>query len=126
MEKGIMPTRGSMYSVGYDLYCPDNIHLPRFSVVKIPIKIKLELPLNLWGQILSRSSMAAKGLTTQGGVIDPDYKGEISVLIYNSNNYHENINAGDKIAQIVFHQSILCNDENNVLRGENGFGSSGK
>jgi len=122
-----LPTRSSIGSVGYDLYCPINIILPKFQVVKIPLGLKLEMNHNYWAQILSRSSMGMNGISIMGGVVDPDFKGEICVLLYNHMDDDYQIKKGHKIAQLVFHKSEFpINVSNHDIRGEFGFGSSGK
>lgn len=121
-----MPTRASIGSVGYDLYCPIEVMLEKDKVVRIPIGIKLESSNDYWAQIYPRSSMGLKGISIMGGVIDPDYKGEISVLLMSHGKYNH-IRKHDKIAQLVFHKcEFPINITSHEIRGEFGFGSSGK
>ena len=54
------------------------------------------------GEIKSRSSCASKGLTAEGGVIDPSFRGEIEVILCNKSGETVTCEAGDRIAQIVF------------------------
>jgi dUTP pyrophosphatase len=81
--------------------------------------------------VKDRSSLAVRGVTTHGGVIDPGYRGEIIVLMMNTNSVPWLIRAGDKIAQLlpveiltgpVYEQADLPPSE----RGIKGFGSSGR
>lgn len=137
-----LPIRGSFESVGYDVYCPETILLPPLKVTKISLGFSMALPMHLWCQIMDRSSMGCKGIHVFGGVIDPDYSGEIGLVLYNSNNTPHEINKDDRIAQLVFHERIspyiqseineggmlgLVQNENIIKRhrGEGGFGSTG-
>jgi hypothetical protein len=47
--------------------------------------------------------LASKGIIVYAGVIDPDYQGDITVLLYNSSNVTHSIKPGDRIAQLIFH-----------------------
>lgn len=129
-ESAQKPSKGTKESVGFDLYCPTDITLKGKEVTKIALRLKLALPPWLWVQILDRSSMGKKGLTVFGGVIDPDYQGEISVMIYNTNYVDYEIKKGDRIAQMIFHYAItpsmVDHEITYKVRNEGGFGSTGK
>lgn len=129
-ESARKPCKGTKESVGFDVYSPIDITLGAKQVSKIPLRLKLVLPPWLWVQILDRSSMGKNGLTVFGGVIDPDYSGEISVMIYNTNDYEYHVSKGDRVAQMVFHYAITPNMINQEIvykvRNEGGFGSTGK
>ena len=123
----IYPTRGSNFSVGYDLYCHSDIILNAESTTKIPLGISLQLPNHdLWAQIMDRSSMGMNGLHVFGGVIDPDYTGEICVLIHNTNKFDVEIQAKNRVAQMVFHPTFIDINGELPIRGDDGFGSTGK
>ena len=85
-------------------------------------------------QIRPRSGLAAKNNLTvlnTPGTIDSDYRGEIKVIIYNHGNKDFIINNGDRIAQMVLSPVIKMkleetNDLPETIRGEGGFGSTGK
>ena len=85
-------------------------------------------------QIRPRSGLAAKnGITVLNtpGTIDSDYRGEIKVIIYNHGNDDFIINNGDRIAQMVLSPIIRMDLEEvkdlpKTIRGEGGFGSTGK
>lgn len=128
-EKSIHPTRGSKYSVGYDLYAHSSITLDAQATTKIGIGISLSLSDHtVWGEIKDRSSMGKNGLHVFGGVVDPDYTGEICVLIHNTNKFDIRVNPKDRIAQMVFHSMIVDThgEMNETIRGDGGFGSTGK
>ena len=85
-------------------------------------------------QIRPRSGLAAKyniSVLNTPGTIDSDYRGEIKVIIYNHGNVDFIINNGDRIAQMVLSPVIKMeleevNDLPGTMRGEGGFGSTGK
>jgi dUTP pyrophosphatase len=85
-------------------------------------------------QIRPRSGLAAKNnisVLNTPGTVDSDYRGEIKVIIYNHGSENFIINNGDRIAQMILTPVIKMELEetNNLpetLRGEGGFGSTGK
>ena len=85
-------------------------------------------------QIRPRSGLAAKNnisVLNTPGTIDSDYRGEIKVIIYNHGKNEFVIKNGDRIAQMVLTPIIkmeleLVNDLPETIRGEGGFGSTGK
>ena len=127
-DNALYPTRGTTYSVGYDLYCPKHVLLKPQVVTKIALGITLALPdMSIWGNIKDRSSMSNHGVFVVGGVVDPDYDGEISVMLYNSNTFKIQISKNDRIAQMVFLPVIVNHNEGaNKTRSTGGFGSTGK
>tara|TARA_B100001057_G_scaffold472130_1_gene535111 strand:- start:1732 stop:2169 length:438 start_codon:yes stop_codon:yes gene_type:complete len=100
----------------------------------IPTGLTFAFPENYEIQIRPRSGLAAKNNITvlnTPGTIDSDYRGEIKVLIYNHGNDDFIINNGDRIAQMVLSPIIKMeleevNDLPETIRGEGGFGSTGK
>jgi dUTP pyrophosphatase len=85
-------------------------------------------------QVRPRSGLAAKNNITvinSPGTIDSDYRGEIKVIIYNHGNHDFTINNGDRIAQMILAPVVKMeleetNELPETLRGEGGFGSTGK
>ena len=77
----IIPTRASKGSAGLDLYSNIDVYIDTNSINKINTGIHVSLPKNIYGSIRDKSSLAAKGILTLGGVIDNDYTGEIIVIM---------------------------------------------
>ena len=77
----IIRTRASKRSAGLDLYSSIDVNVEVSSIKKINTGIRVSLPENSYGSIRNKSSLAAKGLLTLGGVIDIDYTGEIIVIM---------------------------------------------
>jgi dUTP pyrophosphatase len=83
------------------------------------------------GLIWPRSGLASKGISTDAGVIDANYRGEIKVVITNGTKHRYTIQAGDKIAQMliqaVFPDEIIEVDTlTDTDRGDGGFGHTGR
>lgn len=135
-----LPTLGSPFSAGYDLYAAKACAIEPGQSVSVPTDISIEIPEGFWGGIYARSGMAVKrGLRPANavGVIDSDYRGNIMVALYNDSDIIQEISAGDRIAQLIFHQRIsITPDPNGEIwqvvdelsdteRGSGGFGSTG-
>ena len=99
-DNAIIPTRASKRSAGLDLYSSVDVCIEIGSIKKINAGICVSLPENSYGSIRDKSSLAAKGLLTLGGVIDNDYTGEI-IIIMTSLIEPIKIKHGQKIAQLI-------------------------
>lgn len=129
-----LPTRAYETDAGYDLYALHETVIRPNTTVKVETGIALQPPTGWYGRISERSSIGSRGIAVRGGVVDEGYTGEIVVCLSNLT-WKENyiVKAGDKIAQIVFHQYgnfgielVEDFEENESDRGNNGFGSSGR
>ena len=126
-----LPTRGSDGAVGYDLYsnCDGVIAKGERGVVSTGIAISL--PPGVYGRVAPRSGLAMKnGIQIGAGVIDPDYTGEISVIIFNMGDNDFEVKKGARIAQLILERCETPPVEEigllqETLRGEGGFGSTG-
>ena len=99
-DDAIIPTRASKRSAGLDLYSSIDVNIEVGSIKKINTGICISLPENSYGSIRDKSSLAAKGLLTLGGVIVNDYTGEI-IVIMTSLIEPIKIKKGQKIAQLI-------------------------
>jgi dUTP pyrophosphatase len=131
-ENGKTPTQGSKYAAGYDLYSAENATVYRLSRKMIKTNISISIPEGYYGRIAPRSGLAFKnGIDVLAGVIDSDYRGEICVILFNTDsNMDFNINSGDRIAQIVIEKCHSVDwqetqELDSSVRSEKGFGSSG-
>lgn len=134
-ENATIPTQGSKYAAGYDLYaCLDeDIIIAPGEVGKIGTGIAITPPEGTFGAIYARSGLATKsGLRPANcvGVCDYDYTGEYIVPLRNDDNVPHLIKNGDRIAQLVFAPYFAIEfEEVNELkptkRGAGGFGSTG-
>ncbi len=169
----IFPTRATENSAAYDLYSSgefrspidnflhvvDSFDLKPFERILVMTGISISLPPNKHALVLSRSGLAFKrGLIVLNapGLIDPDYNGEIGVILYNSSQNTETIKKGDRIAQILIGEHFTadrslqsynqgcfnhcgtacackngatqcpCASQAKTVRGTGGFGSTGR
>ena len=99
-DDAVIPTRASKRSAGLDLYSSIDVNIDINSIKKINTGIRLSLLENSYGSIRDKSSLAAKGILTLGGVIDNDYTGEI-IVIMTSLIEPIKIKKGQKIAQLI-------------------------
>ena len=98
----ITPTRATEGSVGLDFYSPADYVIPPHNQLLIPTQIKLQIPLGYYGRLASKSGLAIlHQLHVGAGVIDPDYMGEIMVLLINTASHVHPIKKGDPIAQLI-------------------------
>lgn len=133
-ENAIIPTYGSPYSAGADLYSAmDDVTIAPHTTVLIKTGIALELPMGFAGLIYARSGLATKrGLAPANkvGVIDCDYRGEVMVALHNHSDIEQTVSKGERIAQLVITPYVVADFEeatelSETVRGEGGFGSTG-
>lgn len=134
-ESAKVPTYGSNSAAGADLYAcvPQNVTvMPSCSVV-IPTGISIKIPEGYAGFIFARSGLSCKGdlaPANKVGVIDSDYRGEVTVVLHNHGKIARVIKPGDRVAQLVIlsvEQPVYTQvDELGTSdRGAGGFGSTG-
>lgn len=131
----IVPTYGSEYAAGADLYaCLDGeVTIAPHATVLIPTGIAMELPIGFAGLIYARSGLATKkGLAPANkvGVVDCDYRGEVKVALHNHGEIAQTVACGERIAQLVIApyltaQFIEQEELSETVRGAGGFGSTG-
>ena len=135
-EKAIMPTYGSEWAAGADLYAcnEEKIIIKPCETVLIKTGIAMEIPEGYAGLIYARSGIASKrGLAPANkvGVIDADYRGEIMVALHNHSDKDSEIEPFERIAQLVVTPFLKVDFEetdelSDTVRGAGGFGSTGK
>ena len=134
-DNAIIPTFGTEYSAGADLYaCIDeNLVIKPGETKLIPTGLSMAIPEGYGGFIYARSSLASKrGLAPANkvGVVDADYRGEVMVALYNQSNEEQTIEVNERIAQLII-APFLKVEFNEVdaldetVRGSGGFGSTG-
>ena len=134
-ERAKMPTYGSPYAAGADLYAVTDgeVTVMPGETKFIGTGIAVELPEGTVGLVYARSGMACKkGLAPANkvGVIDCDYRGEIKVALHNHGTEPQTFGAGERIAQMVVAPYIPVEYEevdelSDTVRGAGGFGSTG-
>jgi dUTP pyrophosphatase len=133
-EHAILPTRAHDNDAGLDLYAAESARLGPGARVRVGTGLAVQIPEGVGGLVLPRSGLALRHgvtLVNSPGLIDPGYRGEVQVLLLNTDTTNEfQISVGDRIAQLllvpVVHASPLLADAlDGSRRGEGGFGSSG-
>jgi len=133
-ENAVIPTYGSPYSAGADLYSAmDETVIGPHATVLIKTVLALELPVGFAGLIYARSGLASnRGLAPANkvGVIDCDYRGEVMVALHNHTDAPQTVAKGERIAQLVITPYVVADFEeadelSETVRGEGGFGSTG-
>lgn len=132
----ILPTYGSAEAAGADLYaCLENpVTIEAGQTVFIPTGIAMEVPKGCAGLVYARSGLACKrGLAPANkvGVIDSDYRGEVTVVLHNHGDVAQTIAHGERIAQLVITPVLTpayeeVEELSDTSRGTGGFGSTGK
>ncbi len=135
-SRAILPSSGSRYAAGYDLYaCLDaDVTIPPHVTAKIGTGLAFALPEGTFGAVFARSGLAAKeGLRPANcvGVCDSDYRGEYIVALHNDGDTPRTVAPGERIAQLVLLPFLPMEfEETDALpetaRGAGGFGSTGK
>nr|DAX92406.1 MAG TPA: dUTPase [Caudoviricetes sp.] len=130
---GPAPVKAHPTDAGYDLVATEAKILPPGCRSLIPTGLRINLPAGTVGYVCPRSGLAAKhGITVLNapGVIDPGYTGEIFVNLINLDEYSYVILEGDKIAQLIIHNTVDVDwqqvfEFEETQRGTNGHGSTG-
>lgn len=136
-DNAVIPTEGSEKAAGHDLYaCLDSDEVVIYPHTTLLVKtgIAMEIPDGYFGGIYARSGLATKsGLRPANcvGVVDSDYRGEIKVAVHNDSDQRQEIQDGDRIAQLIIQPYLNVEFEeadelSNTERGSGGFGHSGQ
>lgn len=140
-EDAHLPFRATQESVGYDLFAysktetgrPNKLLIPPRSTRAVPTGLIIVPPPGYSIFIASRSGLAAKHslfVTNSPGVVDPDYRGEIMVLLYNGGHEAFYVEHGTRVGQMILlpyksfpYTEVL--EVDSTERGDKGFGSTG-
>ena len=135
-ENAQMPTYGSEYAAGADMYAAidEAVTIEPDETKFIPTGLAFEIPEGYAGFIYARSGLACKkGLAPANkvGVVDADYRGEVMVALHNHGKEAQTVEVGERIAQMIIAPFITANfifsDElDDTVRGAGGFGSTGR
>jgi dUTP pyrophosphatase len=128
-----LPKYQTQGSAGMDLMSNETINIPPNMVYAIDTGISIELPVGYEAQVRTRSGLSLKDIVVNNapGTIDSDFRGRIRVILKNQSNAPYRVTMGDRIAQLVIAKVekvewVEADSMTETLRGERGFGSSGK
>jgi dUTP pyrophosphatase len=126
-----LPTRGSLFAAGLDLYSIERVSLPAHGRALVRTGLSVAIPHGFYGRIAPRSGLAVKhGLDVLAGVIDSDYRGEIMCALVNHGDETFEIEAATRVAQLIIEaiatpEPVWSEDLSETQRGRGGFGSTG-
>jgi len=129
-DKAIIPTKGSRFAAGHDIYALTDGLVPAKGQTMVEMGIAIGLPEGTYGRLAARGGMASKiGIAVGGGVIETDYTGEIKVILRNHGEADCVFKAGDRRAQLIVEKvantdAMEVDDLGITERGKMGFGSS--
>lgn len=129
-----LPERATPHAAGYDVRAAEEAVLAPGEIRLVPTGLVMELPEGLECQVRPRSGLALKhGITLPNspGTIDPDYRGELRVIVQNLGSETVTLARGERIAQLVFARFESPDVEevdalSETGRGAGGFGSTGR
>ena len=130
VKDGCLPKRAHPWDAGLDLCSAEDVEIRPGELRGVRTGISVALPKGTVGLIKDRSGLAKRGLHVLAGVIDPNYRGEIIVLVKNLGNDVIKIKKGDRFAQllvipIIYAEPVEVEELPESERGERGFGSTG-
>ena len=131
----ILPTYGSAFAAGADLYAlpGTDLTVAPGETVWVRTGLTMEIPVGYVALIFARSGLACKqGLAPANkvGVVDPDYRGEFMIVLHNHSEQPAMVHGGDRIAQMVITPCLTASfveaaELSDTARGAGGFGSTG-
>lgn len=126
-----MPSRGHSTDAGLDLRTPKAVTVPAYGSAIVDTGVHVALPSGCAGLLVSKSGLNVRHDITCTGLIDEGYTGSIVVKLYNHGGGDYQLEAGDKITQLVVLPVVRESLEqvsafNATERGDNGFGSTGR
>jgi dUTP pyrophosphatase len=133
-DKATLPTRAHDNDAGLDLYAAEGARIPPGARVSVGTGLAVAIPEGLAGLVLPRSGLALKhGVTliNSPGLIDPGYRGEVRVVLLNTDQTIEfHCTPGDRIAQLLLvpiatASPMQADALDSSIRGGAGFGSTG-
>ena len=124
-----LPERKTPGSVGFDVYLPMSVTLQPNQITKIPTGLATSFPNTMYMRIADRSSLALQNLTIKGGVIDSDFRGDITILMENTSTVPITFTPDQRVAQFIFEraavpQVMLATHLDATERNQGSFGST--
>ena len=129
-DRAKAPKRATPGSIGLDLFTPTDMFIPAKEQVLIHTDLILVPTPGHYIRIASKSGLALKyGLTIAAGVVDPDYRGNVGVLLRNHSNEAQILERCEAIAQVIMEKAAMpevveMKIAKDTQRGTGGFGST--
>ena len=132
MPGAVLPHKASEEAAGFDLYNAEDITVAARGQALVETGIAIRLPKGCYGRIASRSGLAHQNSIHVGaGVIDPDYRGTLKVILFNLGDKDFAAKAGSRVAQLICEKILqptveLAEQLEPTQRGDSGLGSTGE
>ena len=126
-----LPKKSHLPDCGLDCFIPESFELKPLETKTIGLGIGIQVPEGFAGMLVPRSSIAEKGLIIQTSIIDPDYTGEIHLIITNCSNNVVKIEEKQRVCSLIVYNVLnarldVVYDFEETERGSHGLGSSGR
>lgn len=126
-----LPIKSHLPDCGLDIFVPETFKLSSLETKTIDLKFAVTIPEGHAGIIVPRSSISQKGLIIQTSIIDPDYIGNIHLIITNCSKEAITIEKDTRVCSLVVFSVLnpyieVVEHLEPTLRGTNGLGSTGK
>ena len=130
-ETTILPKKSHLPDSGLDIFLPCDIELDVLETKTIGLELGVMIPEGYAGMLVPRSSIADKGLIIQTAVIDPDYTGEIHLIITNCSKHKVFLTRGSRACSLIVYSILnmyleVVDKFEKTERGDTGLGSTGK
>jgi dUTP pyrophosphatase len=130
----VPPARSRSGDAGFDLRATERVSIPQEGRRLVGTGVAIALPEGVAGLVTPRSGLAIEhglALLNAPGLIDPNYRGEIKVILHNTGDRRYTVEAGDRIAQLLLvpywaPEIEMVDELSPTDRGSSGFGSSGR
>ena len=125
-----MPVKSHLPDVGLDIFTPKEFWIRPLETITVGLELAVSIPEGFAGMLVPRSSITERGLIVQTAVIDPDYTGEIHLIITNCSNNVQHIEEGQRVCSLVVYSVLNARIEEveemtETERNTKGLGSSG-
>ena len=125
-----MPVKSHLPDVGLDIFTPKEFWLRPLETITVGLELAVSIPEGFAGMLVPRSSITERGMIVQTAVIDPDYSGEIHLIITNCSNNVQHIEEGQRVCSLVVYSVLNARIEEveempETERNTKGLGSSG-
>lgn len=126
-----IPVKSHLPDSGLDIFTPETFSIESLETKTIPLGFGVSIPEGFAGMIVPRSSIAEKGLVIQTAVIDPDYAGEIHLIITNASKDRYTIEQGTRLCSLIVYSILnpyveIVDELPSSYRHSAGLGSTGK
>ena len=126
-----LPKKSHLPDSGLDLFIPEDFSLRSLETITLGLGIAVAIPEGHAGILVPRSSIAKQGLLIQTSIIDPDYTGEIHLIITNCGKDTINIEKGQRVCSLCCFSVLnpyveIVTELPQTERGDAGLGSTGK